>query len=135
MRVRDSGFLILRLPALIISDYEGCDFALKNASVLGELRKAISSLDPRSYRGICRDPIWPAEPLDSKTEKRFGDVKARRRFRELVGPVHHESDDDDVLPSLAAAREVWRLLEHPEEYEIVYVERNRFSKRHTTLGF
>lgn len=131
----ESGFLILRLPALLISGYEGSNFARANASVIGELRKALASLDPRSYRGISRDPIWPAEPLDAKTEKRFGDVRARRRFRELVDPVHYESDDDDVLPSLAAGREVWRLLDHPEEYEIVYVERNRFSDRYRTLGY
>src|SRR6185295_10537326 len=51
------------------------------------------------------------------------------------GASDAESSDDDILFSLQDAEEVWRLLEKPEDYEIVYVERTHFTSEYDELGY
>src|SRR5687768_2455685 len=108
--MRHSGFLILLKPQLAFSRYEATEFARDNSEVLGRLRRTLAFLDPSSYRGISRDPLWPVF-MDLKSETAFGELAARTRFREIVGPHDVAITDEDVLSSLDNAIEIFALLE------------------------
>jgi hypothetical protein len=133
--MRNLGFLIVQKPEFFISAYEATEFARENAQRLHALRKAAEFVDPLTYRGISRDPIWPAIEVDPKSEEGFGQAAARRRFRELIGPSAAEIQDENILSSLTDAEGIRTLLDHPEQYELVYVERNHFTNQHELLGY
>jgi hypothetical protein len=137
----DRGFLIVLRPGPLLERYEASDIAIRNAGALAELRAAVPRIDPRRYRGIARDPLDPfvsTDRVELEEWRRGGwfdvdeEARARRRYREIVGEIR---EDDDLLPSAAAAREVFGLLDEPAAREIVEVRRRGFDPGPATLGF
>jgi len=64
------------------------------------------------------------------------DAKARERFYDLVGPVEDAEDfDDDLLPTLGSAREVYGLTDDPSSHEIIRLDRCDQGSNPKTLGF
>ena len=105
---------------------------------------ALHRLPRTLYRGISRFPLMPLPSTDPAILKSFTDTgcdvhtnfDARLRFFELVGDDIAESDfDGDLLPDLDAAREVFSLLESPDDYEIIRLVRESFLDDVDCLGF
>ncbi len=62
--------------------------------------------------------------------------RARWRFREIIGEDNPGEDyDEDMLPNLTVAQEVYLLLDDPDEYEIVIMSREPLGTDIRSLGF
>lgn len=138
------GYALLKKPSLLLNQYETNWFAQEHIQTLHELRNAISFVKPSHYRGISREPLSPLLSLNAEILKAFeetgGDMHsnqhARWRFREIIGkdtPV--EDYDEDILPNLTVAQEVYTLLDNSDEYEIVVVAREPLEANIKSLGF
>ncbi len=125
------GYMILRFAGALVAEYEASDFANQSREPLAMLRRTMSFINPHSYRGISRQPLAPYPTLDPNKLQHLEppeligvNAEARAKFLEIVGdPAYSQEHNEDSLPTLAAAREVYSKLERPEDYEIVLVER------------
>jgi hypothetical protein len=139
------GYALLRMSSLLLSDYDEANWLTQEGiQYLRDLRNAVSFVLPSRYRGISRDPLCPFPTLDTEIIKAFeetgGDMqsnqRARWRFREIIcEDTPFEDYDEDVLPNLAAAQEVYALLDDSDEYEIVIVAREPLESDIRLLGF
>ena len=55
--------------------------------------------------------------------------------KKLDGESQGFEIDDDLFNSKEQALEVYKLLDSPVNYEIIYVQRHKYSKSSRTLGF
>jgi hypothetical protein len=102
----------------------------------------IVDVDPPRYRGMGRWPLPPYPSLDPDVIQQFRELHvemdenraARMKLCELVD---ERSDDyEDALPeSIEQARDVWRLLDSPSEWEIIRVTRAPVERTVQTLGY
>lgn len=113
------------------------------------LHGCIRHAPPSNYRGIGREWLgWflPASDSDLRAwlaadPRRAGETAARRRFAEIAGlsvhnPPAYEADrDDDLLPELAAAREVIALLPEPDQYDVLELRRAGFRGGSRLVGY
>jgi hypothetical protein len=117
-----------------------------------ELRNAFAAFDPKRYRGIFRECLFPYPSLNSKEIEEFqanciwpnplgkADARARYRFREIIGKPVDEYDPSsgksyDVLDNLADAKELYFLLDDPRRWEIIHVSRADSLDTENTLGY
>jgi len=117
-----------------------------------ELRNAFAAFDPKRYRGIFRECLFPYPSLNSKEIEEFqakcdwpnplgkADARARYRFREIIGKPVDEYDplsgkSYDVLDNLADAKELYFLLDDPRRWEIIHVSRADSLDTENTLGY
>ncbi|MFN8456724.1 MAG: hypothetical protein U0401_18995 [Anaerolineae bacterium] len=138
------GYALLKMPSLLLSHYENW-FNQEHIQILQDLRNSVSFVDPFRYRGISRKILSPFPSLDVGIIKEFeetgGDMQsnkqARWRFRELIGEniPYDEDYDEDLLPNLRGAKEVYSLLDDPEGYEIVVMAREPLEANIESLGF
>jgi hypothetical protein len=114
------------------------------AELFQRLCETLKPLPRERYRGISRFPLMPLPSVDPEVLLEFQesgcDVKtdhaARRRFLQMLGDDVPESDfDEDLLPDYTAARDVFALLDSPNEYEIVQFAREPFLDDAVCLGF
>ena len=137
------GYSILRRADLLVDEYEKSDSALQNREHLAALRLATSPLNPRRYRGISRQPLEPEATRDlairqelEPAAKLGRNASARARFRKLVGfPEYDPEASEECLAKLEDAEEVFSLLETPEEYEIVLLEKDDSESHPLILGY
>ena len=139
-----SGYAIVRTPTALVKAYDESIRTHKAAELFQRLCEKLKPLPRGAYRGTSRFPLMALPSDDPEILRAFEetgcDVKtelpARRRFLELLGDDVPESDfDEDLLPDYAAARDVFSLLESPNEYEIVQVAREPFFADVDCLGF
>jgi hypothetical protein len=137
-----TGYAIVKLPALVQGNYAATDRPRKNAELLGRLRTALSFVNPHAYRGIDRQPIGPypgTAPDIVKWMRKQGlddEESARLRMTKRAEPPAEESEaDDDLIETLEETREVFGLLQRPQDYEVVRLTRGSAEVRTSTLGF
>jgi hypothetical protein len=139
-----SGYAIVRMPTALVRAYDESMRTHQAAELLQRLCDTLKPLPREAYRGSSRFPLMPLPSLDPEILRTFEetgcDVKteqaARRRFLALVGEDDSTGDfDPDLLPDLAAARDVYSFLESPTEYEIVQLAREPFLAGVDCLGF
>jgi hypothetical protein len=130
MEMQTEGYLIVLKPKALVSRYAASKFAKKNIKSLQKLRNCFRNLPPEQYRGISREPL-------SRYGKENG--KARSRMREILGDEFNgganRDIDDDLLPSLADARNILSVVEVPILWEVVHVSRGDHSVGIHTLGY
>jgi hypothetical protein len=118
---------------------------------LRSLRKALDFIDPKKYRGISREPLKPWSKIDDDRVKRGvkalidlrRDEAARRKFLELNGVdrydwglYDHEDDHNlELIQDLSIAEELQKLVDSPEDFEIIEIARGNFGTKHNFLGF
>lgn len=145
------GFELLRYPRRLLDEYNVSKLAVDNMQLLAKIRDAIPFVAVHNYRGISREPLapWSSEdeniiraspgvPADLERE-----LPARKRFLELNGEDRTRWDhyhggcdyDKELLSSLNGAKEVFRCLNAPDEYEVVEVSREPCSTDFQFLGF
>ena len=122
------AFLLVRHTAELIGAYEAA-LDPRNRPYYEDLCARLAG-DRHGYRGISRDPLVPLS---------FGvaddyEPAARQRYAELADA---KPDDfvHDLLPSLAAARDVQRLLVAADRYEILRIRSGDFVPDPLTLGY
>ncbi len=149
-RIRQtSGCLIVMKPEMLIDRYEKTDHIIKYEEEYKTFRRAFSGFNVRSYRGLRRDVMIGPIPFAERDEleayylhERVENRAAITKWWELlINKVENEDinsdedDDGDLLPSIESALEVYRLLDIPEQYEIIKVKRQDFEINPNTLGF
>lgn len=137
-------YAIVRTPTPLVRAYDESMRTHKAAELFLRLCDTLKPLPREAYRGTSRFPLMPLPSLDPQILRTFEetgcDVKteqaARRLFLGIVGESDSAGDfDADLLPDLAAARDVYSLLESPAEYEIVQLAREPFVANADCLGF
>ena len=123
-----AGFAVMKLPAVLNSAYERSPSAEGTRDALTALRAALKNINPANYRGIdrcplCESPIpepgWAGVPEHEVLDQR--DVAARLRMLDFVGTRNedHFAPVCCVVPIIENARELIKLVDSPEQYEIV----------------
>jgi hypothetical protein len=136
------GYSLLRYARALVDEYEA-SVPAQNLAVLQTLRQATAFLNPRLYRGICREPLQPFPSLDPlfldapESEEWLASNRAARiRFRELQGELEDDLDLNlDCVDRLEDAREIHSLLEDRHEYEIILLERDASGSAPLLLGY
>jgi hypothetical protein len=132
------------MPTALVRAYDESMRTHQAAELFQRLCDTLKPLPREAYRGSSRFPLMPLPSLDPEILRTFEetgcDVKteqaARRRFLALAGEDDSADDfDPDLLPDLAAARDVYSFLESPTEYEIVQLAREPFLADVDCLGF
>lgn len=143
-----SGYLIVMKPEPLMDRYEKMEHIIKYEKYYKTFRAAFSGFNARNYRGVSRDrllspiPFTERDDLEAYCPERVENRAAIIKWWELlINKVENEDinsdrdDDDDLLPSIESALEVYRLLDIPEQYEIIKVKRRDFEIDQSTLGF
>jgi hypothetical protein len=133
------GYAILQKSQSLIARYEAL---IGEASAkLKQLRDTFAFINPVQYRGISRDPLssyYPDDPAGRREFKKLGllsNLKAQKRFRQIVGNTYYLDYDCDLLPSLPFAQEVFGLLKRPSDYEIVVLSREASEMEGNLVGY
>lgn len=145
------GFVLLRKADKVVAEYNASDIAQKNLVFLEQIRKAVSFLDPRDYRGISREPLLPWSSIDEELLKSGArtladlkrEQKARRKFVQISGEDReqwdHYVDGTDynkaLMLSLDVAKALHGFLDNAEDYEIVEVAREKWGTDYELLGY
>jgi len=139
---QSSGYLIVRMPPGLAREYDEAIHASRNLGLFQLLCEKLGSLPRAAYRGFSRIPLVAFPSLDPKVLRSFHpdhlktEPVARRRLRELLGDDEADDDwNDEMLPVLEAARDVFSQLESPTEYEIIRVARAPFLRDVDCLGY
>jgi hypothetical protein len=144
-----SGYLIVMKPGPLIDWYEKWGQFIKYEKEHKTFRTAFSGFNVRSYRGLWRHCLIGPIPFKERDELEAFYLHERVENRAaittwwelLINKVENEDinsdedDDGDLLPSIELALEVYRLLDIPEQYEIIMVKRQDFETNPNTLGF
>jgi hypothetical protein len=161
--MQTQGYMIVLEPKALIKMYDEllvspCDIdyirTIRESVVprVRELRDAFAGFDPKRYRGIYREPLFPYPSLVQKEIEEFqancnwpnplgkADERARYRFREIIGKPVDEFDplsgkSYDVLDNFADAKELYSLLDDPRRWEIIHVSRADSPVTENTLGY
>lgn len=130
----------MKLPGGLNAAYQRRPVVQQNLDWFRSLRGAFKMVDPGAYRGIERcplseipepDPGWMTPP-ETLTHV---DERASQRLLEILGPNHEcEHYPCSLVPTLAQACELMRLVDRPEEYEIVRLSHGESSNAHL-LGY
>lgn len=145
MSAPDSGYALVRLPGPLDADFGSSPLAKESGDYLERIRESLGFVAPQRYRGIGRYPlnadythVAPGRQWDVKLPAE-NDAGAMGRLREMLGIKGIEFPEEGwlidgpwLIPGLPAARELQRLLEQPELFEIVEVA--RFPARTSTAG-
>jgi hypothetical protein len=132
------------MPTALVRAYDESMRTHEAVQLFQRLCESLKPLPREAYRGSSRLPLMPLPSLNPEILRTFEetgcDVKteqaARRRFLALVGEEDSAGDfDEDLLPDLAAARDVFSFLASPTEYEIVQLAREPFLVDVDCLGF
>jgi hypothetical protein len=139
-----SGYLIvLRGEALLrIRSQARASRSDEDGAWLRELREAAAFLDPFAYRGMARLPLGPSVSADPEKIGTFHELGidvgtdriARTRFWEFITddtPLGYES----LLATADQARELWRLLDDPSDWEIIHVSVESQRRSELTVGY
>ena len=94
------GFVLVCKPDRVVDTYNASELALKNITYLRQIRSAMSSLNPRNYRGISRDSIEPWSSIDEELLKKGTSTlvdlgreqSARKIFLKINGEDREEWD-------------------------------------------
>jgi hypothetical protein len=148
LTLHTSGYLIVMKPETLIDRYEKREHIIKYEKYYKTFRMAFSGFNVRNYRGVSRNrllspiPFTERDDLEAYYHERVENRAAITKWWELlINKVENEDinsdedDDDDLLPSIESALEVYRLLDIPEQYEIIKVKRQDFEINPNTLGF
>jgi hypothetical protein len=143
-----SGYLIVMKPEPLIDWYEKRGPFIKYEKEYKTLRMAFSGFNVRNYRGVSRAcllgpiPFTERDDLEAYYQESVENRAAITKWWELlINKVENEDinsdndDDGDILPSIESALEIYRLLDIPEQYEIIKVKRQDFEINLNTLGF
>jgi len=142
---RNSGFELLRKPAKLLEEYVGSEHARRNAELLAQIRSSAWFVEPANYRGIAREPLEVCSSGD-RIEKEVGkEASARGKLFEAIAAQRTKcaqfrcgwdyGEDEGLLPGLDQAVMVFKSLETPEDYEIVEVSLEPFSREFELLGY
>ena len=121
----------MKLPQVLDRAYRRSPLARQHRDHLRHLRETFNTLEPSAYRGIERWALSESpqpDPGCSETGPRPADEKARQRLLEILG-AEPECDHypSSLIPQLTLARELMRVADHPEEYELVRLSREAFD--------
>jgi hypothetical protein len=121
------GFALMKMPHALNVAYERSPLVQQNQDEFRRFREAFTKIDPAAYRGIERcalsespvpDPGW-AQATPPSALARI-DEKARGRLLEILGPEHQCAHYPcSFISTLAQAEQLLRLVDRPEEYEVV----------------
>ena len=120
-----SGYLIVMKPEPLIDRHEKMELTIKREKEYKTFRKAFSGFNVRNYRGVSRRVLggyYPFEKVENKA--------ALTKRYELVRNKY-----ENLFSLFESALEVYRLLDIPEQYEIIKVKRQDFEVNPNTLGF
>jgi len=145
------GFVLLCKPENLLARYEASQPAQQNPGYLSRIRRAVSFLNPRHYRGIMRRPVEPWSTIDDEALQSGHHVppdlgeneKARRQFLEINAEDLERWDSyidswdysKALISSLETAGELHATLDAPSGYEIVEVRRDVYDTEYEFLGF
>jgi hypothetical protein len=136
---------------LVLDEYHATELVRKNLQSLKQIRDAVAFVEARNYRGISREPLMPWSSIDERLLQRGVPTRvdlrreqtARRRFLEMVGEDREEWDhyvfgvdyNKALISSLRIARELYGVLDKPEDWEIVELARETYGTDYDVVGF
>jgi hypothetical protein len=133
-----SGYLIVMKPETLIDRYEKMERIIKYEKYYKTFRMAFSGFNVRNYRGVSRSVLGGYYPFaeDEKVENKAALTKRYELERnEYENADFDPYEDNDLFSSFESALEVYRLLDIPEQYEIIKVKRRDFEINPNALGF
>jgi hypothetical protein len=144
MRNAKHGYLIVWKPEVRLKHYNPSLVSVEHANEIEnevkEMRRAFAAFPPENYRGTGRYPLeaapaWFVEVMKQDEGMDIqGNKEARGRFDEILDKSEDDYDNC-LIECLADAREIFGLLECPQQWEIIEVRRDDFAVGPTTLGF
>ncbi len=145
------GFMLVRKPEKLYSVYKAIHFQQQDQEYFKKLRAALSFIDPKNYRGISREPLKPWTRIDEdllREEKPTlidlrRDEVARRKFLDINGEDRDDWDsyvegwdyNQALTQDLSIAEELQKIVDLPEDFEIIEVARDTFGTEYSFLGF
>jgi hypothetical protein len=139
-----TGYAIVQKMERYLLNYMNWQMTRQNLHHLSALRDAAPFFDASAYRGTGRPWVRPLPSLDPKINEQFADTgcdlgteaTASRRFRELIGEGELEPDiDEDLFQEDSMAKEIFSLLDCPDDYELLRLSRREFPKSNCLLGY
>jgi hypothetical protein len=139
-----SGYAILQMPAALVASYDASMRTHQAWELFQRLCEILKPLPRSAYRGISRFALKALPSTDPDVLRTFEatgcdvhtEYAARLCFLEKLGEIVPEGDfDEDLLPDLRAASEVFSQLDSPGFWEIVQLNRESFSTDAECLGF
>ncbi|MHC4111229.1 MAG: hypothetical protein ACYSUY_09140 [Planctomycetota bacterium] len=141
----------MRKPDRLVDAYDASKVARNNITFLRQIRNALSFLEPRNYRGIAREPLEPWFSIDEELLKKGTSTlvdlgrerSARKIFLKINGEDREEWDyykngwdyNKSLIKDLDTAKELYGVLNNPEEYEVIEISREIYGSDYDFLGF
>lgn len=133
------GYLIVLKPEIFLKRYRESGLFAKYGDRIKEKWRAFAAFPSKNYRGTGRDclealPARMIELFEAAGDDNQGNKEAREHFYEILD--RSEDDyDNNLIERLPDAREIFSLLECPDQWEIIEVRREDFAVGPATLGF
>lgn len=133
------GYLIVLKPEIFLKRYRASGLFAKYGDRIQEMWRAFAAFPPENYRGTGRDclealPARMIELFESAGDDDQGNKEAREHFYEILDKSE-EDYDNNLIERITDAREIFGLLECPDQWEIIEVRREDFAAGPATLGF
>ena len=133
------GYLIVLKPEILLKRYMESRLFSEHGNRIKEMWRAFAAFPPEDYRGTARDcleglPARMIELFESAGDDNQGNKEARERLYEILDKSD-EDYDSNLIKRLTDAREIFSLLEGPQQWEIIEVRREDFAVSTATLGF
>jgi hypothetical protein len=142
--MRDTGYAILCLPHVLLREYEEAVPRQGTETEWRALRRALPHVDPSQYRGTERDivqaypgsdqrsiDLWRSQGFDQNEAARVRMARIIEGDREGLSLDR----DDDLFGDRTIAEEVRALLERPDDFEVVLLDRTHTPATAATLGY
>lgn len=139
------GYRLVLKPEIALREFEVGDWIIKYQKEYRELRKAFARFDPKKYRGISRYSVEAYPSMDERAIQAFSstglDMDSNRKARiEMYKMLKDEFGSNkkysiDLLKTKESASAVFKLLDIPENYEIICTRRIDFIENTRILGF
>jgi hypothetical protein len=143
--------LVRKCENLVVA-HEADFFRKGGQEYLRSLWSALDFINPKDYRGIAREPLEPWSLTDERLLREKADTlkdihqdeTARRRFLALNREDREEwitryrdgwNYNTALIQELNVAQELQRLVDTPEDFEIIEVARSTFGTKFDFLGF
>lgn len=143
---QEKGFMIVRKTDELFGKYMEGGLVAENIEYCKALRDTFSFVNPKSYRGVSREPLTPWSSDDDKVLSNDNipvNIKVRKKFLEVNGQDRNIFDYDEdgwdynkeLIASFNDAIEIYSMLDNPAGYEIIEVVRFNWGTECDFLGF
>jgi hypothetical protein len=132
----NQGYLIVLKASANIERYESIVLRDGDREAYRQHRDSFAQFDPRSYRGISREPLnGYLLPEEKRPDSAVLNLAARLRLSEIVPETTVDYCDDSFIKNAEDAESIYDMLEDKANWEIIGIRRDTFGNERGVLGF